>query len=91
MNTSAPNPGERVRAVRFSDEKLTVDLEDGRTITVPLAWYPRLLRASPSQRANWQIAGGGFGIHWPDVEEDLSTEGLLRGARAPQDSSDAAA
>lgn len=84
MSTSAPNPGERVKAVRFTDEKLTVDLEDGRTITVPLAWYPRLLRASPSQRANWQIAGGGFGIHWPEVEEDLSTEGLLRGARAPQ-------
>ncbi len=84
MSSSAPNPGERVKAVRFTDEKLTVDLEDGRTITVPLAWYPRLLRASPSQRANWQIAGGGFGIHWPEVEEDLSTEGLLRGARSPQ-------
>ena len=91
MSSSAPNPGERVKAVRFTDEKLTVDLEDGRTITVPLAWYPRLLPASPSQRANWQIAGGGFGIHWPDVEEYLSTEGLLRGARAPQASSDAAA
>ena len=91
MSTSAPNPGERAKAVRFTDEKLTVDLEDGRTITVPLAWYPRLLRASPSQRANWQITGGGFGIHWPEVEEDLSTQGLLRGARAPQASSDTAA
>ena len=91
MSSSAPNPGERVKAVRFTDEKLTVDLEAGRTITVPLAWYPRLLRASPSQRANWQIAGGGFGIHWPEVEEDLSTEGLLRGARSPQASSDATA
>ncbi len=91
MSTSGPNPGERVTAVRFTDEKLTVDLEDGRTITVPLAWYPRLLRASASHRANWQIAGGGFGIHWPDVEEDLSTEGLLRGARSPQASSDAPA
>ena len=84
MSTSGPNPGERVKAVRFTDENLTVDLHDGRTITVPLVWYPRLLRASPSHRANWQIAGGGFGIHWPDVEEDLSTEGLLRGARSPQ-------
>ena len=84
MSTSAPNPGERVKAVRFTDEKLTVDLEDGWTITVPLAWYPRLLRATPAQRANWQIAGGGFGIHWPEVEEDLSTQGLLRGARSPQ-------
>ena len=70
--------------MRFTDEKLTVDLKDGRTITVQLAWYPRLLRATPAQRANWQIAGGGFGIHWPEVEEDLSTEGLLRGARSPQ-------
>ena len=84
MSSSAPNPGERVRAVRFTDEKLTVDLKDWRTITVPLAWYPRLLRATPAQRANWQIAGGGFGIHWPEVEEDLSTQGLLRGARSPQ-------
>ena len=91
MSSSAPNPGERVRAVRFTDEKLTVDLKDWRTITVPLAWYPRLLRATSAQRANWQIAGGGFGIHWPEVEEDLSTEGLLRGARAPHASSDAAA
>ena len=91
MTTSAPNPGERVKAVKLTDDKLSVDLQDGRTIVVPLSWYPRLLRASPSQRANWQIAGGGFGIHWPEVEEDLSTQGLLRGARAPQTSSDTAA
>ena len=55
-------------------------LRDGRTITVPLAWYPRLLKATPAQRKNWRIAGGGYGIHWPAVDEDLSTEGLLRGA-----------
>jgi hypothetical protein len=48
-----------------------------------LAWYPRLLHATPEQRAHWRIAGGGYGIHWPDVDEDLSTEGLLRGAPAP--------
>lgn len=48
---------------------------------MPLAWYPRLLSATPAQRANWRVAGGGFGIHWPDVDEDLSTEGLLRGGR----------
>jgi hypothetical protein len=55
-----------------------------RTITVPLVWYPRLLDATPEQRRNWQIIGAGYGIHWPDVDEDLSTEGLLRGAPAPR-------
>jgi hypothetical protein len=58
----------------------------GRTITVPLAWYPRLLHATPEQRENWKVAGGGFGVHWPDVDEDLSTEGLLRGAPASRPS-----
>lgn len=61
---------------------MTVELEDGRAISAPLAWFPRLLHATPAQRAHWQVAGGGFGIHWPDVDEDLSVEGLLRGAPA---------
>ena len=52
-------------------------------ITVPLAWYPRLLDATAEQRAHWKITGGGFGIHWPEIDEDLSAEGLLRGAPAP--------
>ncbi|WP_254431127.1 DUF2442 domain-containing protein [Magnetospirillum sp. LM-5] len=56
---------------------------DGRTISVPLAWYPRLLAASSSQREHWELADGGYGIHWPELDEDLSTEGLLRGAPAP--------
>jgi hypothetical protein len=77
-------PGERVKTVRFGDDTLSVDLADGRTITVPYAWYPRLLHASPEQRANWETCGGGYGIHWPDIDEDLSTEGLLRGAPAPR-------
>ena len=72
-----------MKDVRVDDETLSVDLVDGRTISVPLAWYPRLLHATPGQRSNWRIAGAGFGIHWPDVDEDLSTEGLLRGAPAP--------
>lgn len=59
-----------------------VDLEDGRTIIVPIVWFPRLLRATAEQRANWKISGAGYGIHWPDVDEDLSTAGLLRGAAA---------
>jgi Protein of unknown function (DUF2442) len=83
MNTLEPSPGERIVDVRVGDDSLSVDLADGRTITVPLAWFPRLLHAGPEQRANWKIAGGGFGIHWPDVDEDLSSAGLLRGAPAP--------
>jgi hypothetical protein len=80
----APSADERVKNVHVSDEALSVDLMDGRTIAVPLAWYPRLSTATPAQRAHWQVCGGGYGIHWPDVDEDLSTEGLLRGAPAPQ-------
>jgi Protein of unknown function (DUF2442) len=83
MSNSEARAGERVRDVHFSDDTLSVDLVDGRTITVPLVWYPRLLHATAAQRANWRIAGGGYGIHWPDIDEDLSSEGLLRGAPAP--------
>ena len=84
MSTSDIKPGERVKAVHFTEDYVSVDLIDGRTITVPLAWYPRLLHATVQQREKWQIAGGGYGIHWPDIDEDLSTEGLLRGAPAPR-------
>jgi len=75
---------ERVAGVKFTRSSLTVALYDGRSISVPLAWYPRLLEASVAERKNWQIAGGGYGIHWPELDEDLSTEGMLRGAPAPQ-------
>jgi hypothetical protein len=75
---------ERVATVEFTDSTLSVTLMDGRTIIVPLAWYPRLLNASEAERNKWQIGGGGYGIHWPDIDEDLSTEGLLRGAPAPR-------
>ena len=83
MNTSNLKPGERVKDVRLTEDTLGVDLIDGRTIRVPLAWYPRLLHATLEQRNNWEICGGGYGIHWPDIDEDLSTDGLLRGAPAP--------
>ena len=83
MNISARVTDERVLDVRFDEASLIVDLMDGRTISVPLAWYPRLLHASVDQRARWEKAGGGYGIHWPQIDEDLSTEGLLRGAAAP--------
>jgi hypothetical protein len=73
----------RVEAVYFTRDSLVVDLMDGRTISVPLTWYPNLLKATPQQRAHWEICGGGYGIHWPEIDEDLSTEGLLRGSPAP--------
>ena len=82
MNISARITDERVLDVRFDDASLIVDLMDGRTIAVPLAWYPRLLHASAEQRANWEKAGAGYGIHWPDIDEDLSTDGLLHGVPA---------
>jgi hypothetical protein len=84
MSTSEIKPGERVKDARFTEDTLSVDMVDGRTITVPLAWYPRLLHATQQQRQNWQICGGGFGIHWPEIDEHLSTEGMLRGAPAPR-------
>ncbi len=73
---------ERVKDVTIAKESLCVDLMDGRSITVPLAWYPRLADAKPEQLARWEIAGAGYGIHWPELDEDLSTEGMLRGAPA---------
>ena len=75
---------ERVSDVRCSDDSLSVDLMDGRTITVPLDWFPRLAAATAEQRGNWQTCAGGYGIHWPDLDEDLSTAGLLRGTPAPK-------
>jgi hypothetical protein len=84
MGTLALAADERVAGVEVSDDSLTVALMDGRVISVPLAWYPRLLNATAAQRQHWQIAGGGYGIHWPDIDEDLSTEGMLRGAPAPR-------
>jgi hypothetical protein len=82
MGTLAVKTDERVAGVSFDAERLIVDLMDGRTIAVPLAWYPHLLDATPEQRADWEVAGAGYGIHWPQIDEDLSVEGLLRGAPA---------
>ncbi|MBI3031446.1 MAG: DUF2442 domain-containing protein [Candidatus Rokubacteria bacterium] len=73
----------RARAVRVTDDDLVVDLTDGRTITVPLVWFPRLLHATPAQRRRWEFLGEGEGIHWPAIDEDLSVAGLLRGTSAP--------
>ncbi len=65
--------------VEIGEDSFTLLLEDGRSLIVPLAWSPRLMRATPKQRKNWEFIGPGYGIHWPDVDEDLSVEGLLRG------------
>jgi hypothetical protein len=69
--------------VHCTDEDLVVSLKDGRKIVTPLWWYPRLYQAAPEQRRRWELAGAGRGIHWPDVDEDLSLEGMLRGTKAP--------
>ena len=84
MQASEIRPGERVKDVSFTEDTVAVDLADGRTIVVPLVWYPRLLDASREQRQNWKVSAGGYGIHWPDIDEDLSTAGLLRGAPAAE-------
>jgi Protein of unknown function (DUF2442) len=69
----------KAREVSINDDELTVLLADGRKISVPLAWFPRLLHATTDQRQNFELLGEGEGIHWPDVDEDLSVAGLLRG------------
>lgn len=83
MGTSEPRAGERIVDVSVTDVSLTARFADGREISVPLVWYPRLLRATPEQREKWEFCGGGYGIHWPEIDEDLSSEGLLRGAPGP--------
>lgn len=67
----------RATDVSTTDDTLTVDLADGRTLSVPLAWYPRLLHGTPKEREKWRLIGSGAGIHWPDLDEDISVEGLL--------------
>lgn len=84
MQGSEIKPGERVKNVTFTEDTLSVDLVDGRTIVAPLVWYPRLLDATSEQRQNWQVSAAGYGIHWPEIDEDISTAGLLRGAPAAE-------
>jgi len=69
----------RAEDVRVTNDSLIVDLSDGRTISVPLEWFPRLLLATPEERSNWRVIGRGHGIHWEDIDEDISVEGLLAG------------
>jgi hypothetical protein len=83
MNTS---PSEvtfaEAQSVTVSEDVLTVELSDGRSISVPISWYPRLAHGTAEERSNWEMLGGGIGIHWPDLDEDISVQGLLAGRRS---------
>ena len=81
LSLGMPSSDARAKEVSFSQDELAVLLADGRRISVPLVWFPRLLHATPEQRANYEILGEGQGIHWPDIDEDLSVRGLLKGTR----------
>ena len=81
---SVPAAAPKVAGVHISDDALTVDLDDGRTIAVPIAFYPRLAHASPAERARFQLSAAGHGIHWPDLDEDIGVEGLLLGRKSTE-------
>jgi hypothetical protein len=81
MSSSLPHVEPRAKEVRVTNDELCVLLADGRRISVPLTWFPRLLRATPQQRSRFEILGDGQGIHWQEIDEDLSVDGLLRGAK----------
>ncbi len=74
----------RIVQVTVTDDMLAVDLEDGRTIAIPIGWYPRLAHGTPAERAHFQIGGVGHGIHWPDLDEDIGVEGLLLGKKSSE-------
>ena len=75
-----PGANPQIKEVSITEGELIVVFADGRRLAAPLTWFPRLLKATPEQRARFELLGDGVGIHWPDVDEDLSVEGLLRGA-----------
>ncbi len=74
----------RIINVTVTDDMLSVDLEDGRTIAIPIGWYPRLAYGTSAERANFQISGAGYGIHWPDLDEDIGVEGVLLGKKSTE-------
>lgn len=69
----------KLQQVTTTEDSLTIDLSDGRTVSVPIGWYPRLLHGTPQERNNWRLIGEGEGIHWPDLDEDINVENLLAG------------
>jgi len=84
MSTSSVETHPRARGVLVTEDELMVVLTDGRRLAVPIAWFPRLMNATEPQRQNFELLGDGLGIHWPEIDEDLSVAGLLRGTPAPQ-------
>ena len=74
----------RLVSLTVTDDTLSADLEDGRTIAAPLGWYPRLAHGTAAERANFRISGAGYGIHWPDLDEDIGVEGLLFGKKSTE-------
>ena len=74
----------RVLKVDVTDDTLSVDLEDGRTVSVPIGWYPRLAHGTDAERSNFKISGAGYGVHWPDLDEDIGVEGMLLGKRSSE-------
>ena len=84
MNTAVQVQEVKIKKITVTEDTITAQLMDGRTISVPLAWSWRLSEATPKQRANWEIIGDGHGVHWPDIDEDISAEGMLYGIPAPR-------
>jgi hypothetical protein len=84
MNTAVQVQEVKIKKITVTEDTITAELMDGRTISVPLAWSWRLSEATPKQRANWEIIGDGHGVHWPDIDEDISAEGMLCGTPAPR-------
>jgi len=84
MNTVALIVEPRIADLRVTEAEITAYLVDGRTVSVPLAWSWRLSDATPAQRDHWELVGEGIGVHWPEVDEDISVEGMLQGTPAPR-------
>lgn len=84
MSTTARVVEPKIAELRVTESEITAHLVDGRTISVPLAWLWRLSEATPAQRSQWEMIGDGIGVHWPDIDEDISIEGMLYGAPAPK-------
>ncbi len=78
-SSTTETPVVRAETVTITGDAITVELSDGRSISAPLAWYPRLLHGTPEERSNWRLIGGGTGIHWPALDEDISVGNLLAG------------
>jgi hypothetical protein len=84
MSTLIPEREVFAQSVRFTEDGMTVLLDDGRSVSVPLTWYPRLLAGTKEERENYELIGDGEGIHWPDLDEDISVESILAGRRSAE-------